>query len=592
MNTRNFRPWFYLFACLCLVLSSCSQEDGGTTITQVVDPSAKASITFSVLDASTRQPLKGAEIVFIGGPTVISREDGTISVDSIGIGSHLVRTGLQGYETAEDEVQLSVYGVETVKPQATLKTILLHKQGVSVSGKILIGPKSGKGALQVGNGVTVELRLNGNFVDAFRTAQSSESGEFRFTGLPENVECSLSVQSLVKDGDTYGVSDQPRTPADLAVGVDYRLPTSILRFFPKGGLLVLSPSEIKLQLGKPLEILFSNSIDTADLPTDAVTLLSNNVSVAIRYSWKDGNTILSLMPFQGDWPSLGALSIYLSGLKDTDGNLLQGPVNGKVAIDLTTEAPAGGLRPVDSIWVKSVYFSDPFFAVDTDVVDYSTPHYTLTWNKVEGAGEYEVYTRETPDALWLLSGTAFRDTTFEYSSPDDGRVYKPMTRQHMVVAMTQGGRGDISKAPVLSLKDGLGPTVGYGSTLAKVNQNESFDNTSGTEPKTVLLKMTLRNQAGNALEPLDVSRGPAFKVVEGGYIGGYYYGNYNYKPGIAKFTWTAGNTALIEVTIDPGKDGRGDTITLDLNGIQDLAGNPLMGMLGIQGLTQLSFQTN
>jgi hypothetical protein len=537
-----------------------------------------------VLDARTRKTLGGAKVRFLGGSSKLSLESGISTFDSVGTGTNIVEVSLDKYAAVQDTVQIPSAEKGRIPEESALRTILLHKQGVSLKGKILLRPKDSKAELRPGKDVIVELRLPSRFVNGYQAAKTDGNGEYVFEDLPEYAEYALKALSYETGTERYGSQVLAPVSQDLEAGISHTLPIGMLSFLSGSSLYMLTPMEGEWAVGKDFKVLFSAGIDTGSLDAGSIRLLQNGVAIALDYSWEKGNTQLSLIPYQGKWPAGGTLTVSLQGFRDVDGNRLDASGSlGSAQIVLKPSFSGKELGAVDSIWIKSqIVFNIFQTPVDTNAIDWNTTSYQLVWNAVDGADGYDVYSRETPASLWLLTGSS-DDTTFSMNVQAP-TTYKPITRSHLVVARSGTFRADISQARILELEDEIGPVLSGTGYLRKEDASQSVDNSYSSEPKKIAIIMDLKG-AGypyGIMEPLDTHVEPKLYFDR---INTFYSYPTEPWPVFTEFQWLSGTSARIVFIIAANSNAMGLRLRVDLKEMRDKNGNPLTSIYGTPSTT-------
>lgn len=554
---------------------------GGDTINVNVGTDAKApqppktSLIVKVLDARTRAPLAGAKVLRLDGKGAETLANGTCTFDSAQIGAMPLEVRLAGYATLQEEVQIPANAGKDPSPRSVLSTLLMHKTGATLKGKLLLASRNPAEGLSPAEGVKLELLLSDEFVDGYRTATTDADGDYAFTDLPEYTGYAIAILPRKFGANLYGGQALEPVPGDLAAGETRQLPATTLATAPSGSLYLLTAAKSEWQAGKKFTVWFSDRIDTSVLASDAVELSKNGVPVAIRYNWENVTSGLSIQPFQGDWPA-GELTLTMKGFVDRGGNPLSGTA-APVQVALTSPFPLDGVGNVDSLWVTTMMYSPGASTiVDTNALDYNTADYTLHWNKVPGADAYEVYTRETPASVWLLTQTVYEDTIapLHFNAPT---AYKPLTRSHMVVAKSGTHRADFSSAAVLPLVDGIGPNLSllYYSPFQVLSPNPNFNNLYGDTTLIVRVKMELRSNYNVPIEPLDTARTVNMKIEKPSYS---YYGDS--KVTVSAFTWISATSAIIEFSVPPHEYPYNYALSLDFSRMTDLSGNRVWSSSG------------
>jgi hypothetical protein len=206
--------------------------------------------------------------------------------------------------------------------------------------------------------------------------------------------------------------------------------------------------------------------------------------------------------------------------------------------------------------------------------DWNTTSMTFRWNTQSGVDGYRVYARDTAaktDFVLVKTVAANEAVTYQTTTVNlatapfntifdvyegDG-IQTPFTAGRDVIfqiaAYNDAGEGTFSTAVTVS--DQTAPTGALGS------QSGTANNTAGTEPDTITVRLT-------ASEYLNFDRPPVWEMQEAG-------GDpaYHLPPSALSFEWDAnvmGGT--ITLIIPTGHDASGDRLTLD-DEFEDSSGN-------------------
>ncbi|MDQ3001284.1 MAG: hypothetical protein M3Y08_08495 [Fibrobacterota bacterium] len=576
-------------------LIACDKEDSPLSPIVVRDTVRIATpvlgtvfrLVLKVQDARTRLPLAGAEASLLDGGKGAAGKDGIIRLDSLGEGASLIHVSMAGYAGQVEEVT-----AESGESQAAIKTLVrtieMHKLGAALTGRLYLQPIDRDSALEPVANARIELRLPVIFTEPFRTTQTSATGEFILSDLPEAVGYSLSVPTETRAGVNYRLGPFQSDGSGLVAGEKYRMSSLVMESSVSGALFILTPMEVKVKPEDKVEIRFSGAIDTGALAEHAIKAFSvssprenemiQTQEIALEHGWREGGKVLTVEPFQSGWPVDRSVTIHLSGFKDTIGTSLSGNQDFGGAIILMTPSPTGGaLEAVDSVWISPSFFGSLGGTTD---MDNSASSYNLTWTPVPGATQYEVYTREDNRALWSLTSVTTMPNTF-YSA--QGPVnYAPLQRRHMIIPRNGMYRGRFSEAMELTLKDNVRPRISKDQSQLQRLGNQSMDNSSGTSDMLVDFVLRLRSNQFMELEPLDTTRSPQARL--------FMWGLGESSPVIFDtYSWLTPNTARIILRVPPGVDARYHVLEINFQILMDLAGN-LVGP--VEGNTAVAFTLN
>jgi hypothetical protein len=319
--------------CTIPLLLSCTTEP------LEVSPDLKGSINLLILDASTTAPVSGVRAELVGKSSGRTSAAGQITFNDVRAGSYFVRLEKAGYETSQEPVTLGTAGTLEVAALTTSQTFRIHKNGVSIKGRLLLRPvNSPDTTAQIpAPGVRVELRStatgtgSGNTIYPFsvRTATTSPTGHFTFDTLPELSSYTLTVPEFSNGGKLFGLTAASVVSGSLLAGQSYTHPNIVLNPVTSGTLQVFARST-RLESAQPWVFEFSSGIDTSRLAATSIQLrraigTGTPANIASRRTWNSDFTVLSVSPDStgtGTWIAGSTYSVVLTSVRDFQNRVL------------------------------------------------------------------------------------------------------------------------------------------------------------------------------------------------------------------------------------------------------------------------------
>ncbi len=565
---------FALAISMSLFLLGCDATTNNTG-----NEEAKGNIILEVVDSYTQMPLADANISIVGGPSGKTSATGEINFENVKTGSYLLHANKNGYEGFEINLSPAVMGEQSPLPITLSTTIALNKSGASIKSRLFIKSLGSQPKLETAANIEIELVLIGNFANPIRKTTTLANGEFRFDSLPELSSFALRSKEFIVAGKSYqlGLDTQSSQQFNTQnVGIVFSIPVIILNPSQMGAFQIITPSPIKLVKGSPLKIEFTSPVDTSLLNNKAIELSIgqsfSNSFLAPQISWEANQTILVIRPYQSDWKSNSTYSVTFNSIFDIQGRALGG-FNNIISVTATLLG-SDSLIPVTNLHTRAnVFIPSRGQIIDTNILDYNTSSYRLLWNKANNDEAYDVYFRESVDSLWTFINSTM-DTVITLNMVSN--TLKPLARQHMVVPHNTKPNPNYVGAAIITLSDQVKPSIsnnflGFGL----FSQDSSVDNTNNINTRTVTILFDIpRNAENDIQEPLDITKTPVIRIIEGGNSFSFPPDDANYFAALKRFMWIDNGTAKITLEITAGKSSMGDTLQIDLTGIKDLSGNP------------------
>jgi hypothetical protein len=366
-------------------------------------------------------------------------------------------------------------------------------------------------------------------------------GYYRFTELPGGASVRLFLPAHDVDGDE--VLDTAARTVNVALGHDTTITEDIsLGDFDSpravwsnvNDSLVEPDSEILVFFSVPME----NSSNRIDVDLEQRSPERFDVAQTATLS-QDGLT-LTVSP-------LAALTrgaqyyVSVSAYSASDPRRVSASYSFSVKQDATTLPAPTNLRLQEGTTIQHTTSSVP-----------------LVWTAVSGATQYNIYMRNDGVATtdWVLartySSSAQQEISYSASIPSELRpngfpFRSGGTLSVAVSALVAGVEGPLSSS--ISVKDEDCPKL---NSIGR--QGESWDNSSGSAPKTVELRVDFS-------EPLDPDDRPTLDIAATGV-----------DETAFDFQWTSDTRARFIGPIPAGIDGSG-TVTVNASGMSDPSGN-------------------
>ncbi len=560
---RKVRACTYaLLACVCFFLNlTCERTILPVDSSKKIDyeqADTKAKVTLTVVDMHTKAPIPGAKVSITGIDSSLTDSKGTVIFDSIKPGDYIITCSKTGFEEIYGQLNLTLDPNSNTVPIVNQSSIryLMAKKGAAVKGNIFY-EKNDK--LYPANGAIIECKLIGPDGQMFQNplkTTTSTNGAFIFTNLPEHTKYKITVLTF-SDGTlsyTYNTSD---TCEGKAAGDTIRADDIVMKYEP-GVFLIVGHNLKTLTVSDPIELEFSEAVDTSKLSKDSsITVVKGILSerILIQTQWQNSNKKLIIKPFDGTWSYQDTLNLYLKGFFSIAGKKLG-----------NSNFIPRNIRPIKSGALGNVMNIKAFDATLDTTVNHSTNLISLRWSPLANALNYQIYQKKPIDSSWIFLRTVI--DTFTNINVENGILNSGKQIKYIVLGENSTTISPLNTATVLVVKDQMPPRIN--TTF----QRSGFDNTSSTAAKFVEIPV----QTSYIPEPMDTTKKPVVKIVEGSYLDDQsliMYGDTTYKVKENYFTWTwaTPRSGTLGLVVDAGKDGSYDTLKIDFRGLTDLAGN-------------------
>jgi hypothetical protein len=527
-----------------------------------------STVTIYVLDVRTGLPLEDVRVDLLGVGAE-KTDGGHVNFKDVKAGTYFVRLSKKGYESSQTTITSEVQGTETVVAVNYSATLGIHKLGAKVKGRVLIRSPKGDSTKAAKN-ATVNLfsspMTDGIFLNAVRTVKTDTNGWYTFENLAEYADYAVEVADIKVGDRTYRqeYTDIGNDPL-ISTSPTYMAPVSVLFPSTAGNLTVYSLGT-RLVKGQPFVLEFSNPIDTAELVTFPLASIQLRVTptfggittIAASLAWNADHTKLSIMPLSSDWVDGSTYMVNLSSVQDIYGDAVSTSFT-----DLTVPAATVALGAVTNVRLRAnTSIRGTIF--DTTIVDYATTPYRLSWNKVAGAEGYSVLYRQGTDSAWQLrvttTGNTANDTTVTLAPT--ALTGKAWTRYLMVLPNSSTQPVPYSLGGLMTVKDGVRPSLNVAGSAITAPGGTSFNNTTGTAQSITLTLGTFLTGSQN--DPIDTTKKPTIRVGNGGVVGTF---------PAPTFRWTSLTGGTLSVTVPANTSGVADTVVVDFSTVTDLAGN-------------------
>lgn len=514
----------------------------------------KASVTIKLFDSYSMAPISGAKVSINDADSSLTDSNGSVVFDSLKVGTYLVSCSKIGFESIYDELSLTIDSNSNTVPIVNQSTdfYLMAKKGAVVKGNVYY-ENDNKNI--PANGAIVECRLNDlSFQNPLRVT-TSVNGTYTFTDLPEHTKYTISVRPFSDGLFTYkkeeGITCDGKSTGDTIFANNIILPKKTT-----GDLIILGHNLDKFTKSDSLIFEFSEAVDTSKIGPDSIYVLlqpelseiQSGIRILVRLKWLNNNKILTIKPFDGVWRINESYKLRIGKLFSVTGK--------------TSDKFEQNISPITSGILNNVMnlsYSNILFKPN-----YNTTSINLKWSKLPNAAYYQIYQKAPSDSVWTIA-TSEEDTTVTLSLIDGlglGKQYK-----FIVLGKNSTNVSSFESATVFAVKDETGPRI-----LAQTLQRYDFDNSSYSLPQLLtVFSATLP-------EPMDTTKKPVLKVVEGSYYDedlSEMFGDSSYRVSdkSAVWTWTSLTTGNMSVIVDSNKNGAYDTLKIDFTSVPDYAGN-------------------
>jgi hypothetical protein len=564
------KSFFALWSLLALLfLTACNSDS------KLINSNAdlKGMVTIFVLDAATGVPVEKAQIQIVGVGTKSTSADGEAAFSDVRAGAYLVRLEKKGYETSQEPISVTTSGTEQVVAINLTSTFRLHKTGVSIKGRVFFRQDfSDTATLRTDSGIAVQLRLTATgtgsgstvYLASVRTVKTSLNGMFSFDSLPEATSFAVIIPEFSRGGKSFSAGSATVSSGTLLSGQSYTHPNINLSPVSNTSLQAFVGST-KLTLGQPLVVEFSSPVDTAAIFSGSSSAIQLRLTptggtsqpIAASISWNSDLTQASILPYQSPWVANATYSVSLNAVRTLLGATVTTTFSG-----FALPAPAVALSAVTNPRLRATPVIRGV-STDTDVVDYATTPYRLSWNRVNGAEGYRVYYRQATDSAWQLrTSTATSlstDTTVNLTPLTP--TGKAWTRYLMILPNSSAQVVPYSLGALLTVKDGVKPALASNNPITAPGGTLWAAN-----PALRTISLTVPVALANSQnDPLDTTKKPTVRTAQGP-------GSASYVA-TASFVWTSLTSGRVDVVVGANQDARLDSVIVDFSNVTDLNNN-------------------
>ena len=529
-----------------------------------VDSSAKidylqgnteARVIIKVFDNHSYAPLSGAMVTIVGVDSTESDMTGTAVFDSVKVGSYLIACRKDGFESAIDQFVLTVDSNSNTVPVVNQSTDImsLARKGAAIRGSLYYRKDSN---LYPADGAMVECRLTNpsiGFQNPLVTA-TTDNGVYSFTDLPEYSAYTITILPFSDGSFTYKQAGAANL-AGRAAGDTLRAADVVLEKFTDGNFIVLSHNLETFTKTDSLVFEFSEAVDIDKLGPDSIYINLSPAGTRILTTrvWRNGNTKLYIIPFDGNWNILQEYTLVMRKFTSVSGK----PFNNTEFLSYTfAPLTTGFVGNVQNLRVR-------VGTSDTTRVDYNTSSITLLWTKLTNATSYQIFQKSSSDSSWTYL-TSAADTTAPITT--SGKFNYGNQMKFIVLGRNSTTTSSFENAVILTVQDQKRPYISTSTTWT------GFNHSASNYVDTIDIVVS----SGYLPEPMDTTAKPSVTVKEASYLSGLtLYGDtlYAIDPNRCFWTWTSDRTGVMSVILDPLRNASYDSLKIDFTSVPDWAGN-------------------
>lgn len=545
-----------------LMLAACSDDASITNDFKDSKPTAKVS--FMVRDGVTGEGLDSVTVMQLDEDSASeeSNADGFATFSKVKIGQYMFQVSRPGYATVQiAAVVLDVGNSDAPRVPDLSLNVMLPQSGAAVSGRAFYVDLTG--ATKAAEGAVVQLKLGE--VDGIQwptpvySDTADESGSYSFGDLPGGVPYAIDVRQLIVDDIAYASTGDVDV---TGVGAGESKSAPILNMTASGSAMrVMSTNfwgEEQVALTDSLYIEFTEAVDVDRIePSDIavlVTPVASPIPMLVGTRWKNDNKTLILFPIDGSWWMDATHSVYLQ-LTSVEGVALVGFTGTAATFEVASQVGDVGQA-------ASIKFST---LTGATTPNYGLNQFTLSWTSAKNAEGYALFAKTEADSSYIQVNSAIEDTTITINN-NSGKYFKDGgVVSFIVVAYNASGMADPTKAPSISLKDGVKPA--FNSAIPTTDLSMADLTNTTTTPDTLIefdetIELTFP-------EPMDTTIIPTFTIPAT-------------ISAEVDFTWEwneDGTGATIYPIIKAEQDASliatTETVTIGMSSLKDLAGNAI-----------------
>jgi hypothetical protein len=515
-----------------------------------------ADIVLQFLDRHSFAPLPDVRVAIVGGDSATSDKTGIVVFDSLPVGEYLITCHKPGFQSAVDNVSLSVDSNSNTVPIVNQSTTLMYmaRTGAAIKGNVYYRKDK---TLYPVDGAAIECLLTNPSL-AFQTpiiTATSAGGTYSIGDLPEYSTYTIRIMPFTAGSFIYKQVNAVSLSGQ-ASGDTLRAQDIVMTQFTDGQFIVLDHNLATFTKTDSLKFEFSEAVDLETVGPDSMYVTMNNSSARILTNkiWQDRNTKLTIVPFDGNWNGAQVYTLVMRKIKSITGKPLDNTEFMAYSFSPTVTGQLGN--------VKNIRFR--IGMSDTAKVDYNTSSITVVWSRLDNASMYQVYQKSSTDSAW--TSLSFVSDTMA-SIATSGRFTFGNIVKVLVLGKNSTTVSPFETAPILTLRDTKGPYI-YNSYTQSIS---GFNRTSynGLDTVDVFVSSYIP-------EPMDTAKKPTIRVKEASYVSGLsMYGDslYSIDPSRCYWTWTSPMSGVMHCIVDPLKNGSYDSLKIDFTGLTDWVGN-------------------
>jgi hypothetical protein len=508
------------------------------------------SVFVLVTDAYSDNTLDSVSLRIIGGPRVVTDNDGIALFTGIESGRYTLVLERNGYESMRSTLTIETSEINYTRTFTyTPDSYVMFRKGVQLKGKIYY--KDGSQA-KPADSIVAGVALSSYFIRPSRETQTSASGDYAFDSLPEQNAYTLYIKSFSRGGKIYAAPQNGIQVSRRRIGDDPFVPAIILDAQRSAELLVLATNLAQLKSEDRAMVVFSEPLDTSAIVFGSITLKSGNEVLLCDPAWSVNCETLFVAIHGGGW-SMGTYTLSLS-LKSISGAVYAGSFPFSIYSDVLV------IGKVEEVRLAS-----------NQRIDYNTAQITLAWSPLEGALAYDIYTkRKYRESSWVLVVGNVSDT---FALVNTAKAFEEgQTAQYIVLGRNNHGASNPDSAAIIGLKDNVGPFISpERSSIVKSPAYKIFDNSAGATSDTIFLFVSLIDSMGRTIEPLDTALDP--KLVMRNAASDTGAGAFILPDSLLSWRWASRTSGIVQSVVPAGRNASDDSLYVDFTAVTDMAGN-------------------
>jgi len=436
-----------LIAVASLYLVGCSDN---TMEQSYSDAKGEGKVSLLMRDNVTGALLSNVSVTLIDNNKKVAADTtdstGLAVFTGLTVGDKLFQVELAGHAGKIITVSLSDGSSDVPRVMDVAEEVRLPLLGAQVTGKVYYEDKYGN--LNVLSGAAVDLYLEaqapGTWVNGHLSATTGDDGAYTFDSLPEDVKLNVYVRSTTVAGEVYAAATS-RTINMLKSGESRTLDKITLNV-DGDALILLSDNLDSVSESGVLELIFSTEIDTSLIKLDDIKVTHGADKIASTSAWSDGNHKLTVKSSTGKW-YVGSQDLVLN-LQDING--------ASYAKSLPFSPESKSVAPSNATNLK---IKANVYGKDTNRVNSNTASVTLNWTASANAEGYDILVKSEKDSNYVFTANVGSGTDSSYALNTTSFFDSAAVVKIMVLAYNSKSYADISKAPVITVKDSIRPRL-------------------------------------------------------------------------------------------------------------------------------------